>query len=465
MAASRRHAATPSASAPGRVALSASLLASAHCVRGVLAGRSLGDCLAQTDAALRPSAQAISFHVMRRLGLARAVQNRLLARAPADKVMESLLLVALALLDTAIAVRDADDDASVRGVPVYAVHTVVDQAVNAVPRKLQRYRGLINGTLRNFIRQRDTLLAALAENDEAVWNYPRWWVSAIRRAWPQHWQEILHAGNQPAPMVLRVNRRRATVRQVMTQFEQAGIPAHALGEQAIWLPEPLPVHALPGFEAGLWSVQDLSAQRAAALLPVRSGMRVLDACAAPGGKTAHLLERADITLLALDADASRLQRVADNLDRLGLGGSHVALTCADASQPDDWWDGKSFDAVLADVPCTGSGVVRRNPDIRWLRRKSDILQTCALQRQILDALWRTVRPGGHLLYVTCSIFPQEGEEQATAFAARHADARRLPAPGQVLPLPDADGMVGGDGFFYALFTKADPQGVTVIDGM
>ena len=454
MAQSRRAVDTERSSGQGRVALSDSVLASAHCVKGVLAGQSLSDCLANTDAILRPSVQAISFHVMRRLAFARAVRSRLVARPPADALLDGLLLVALTLLDTAIqAAEQADDVALRRDLPVYAVHTVVDQSVNAVQRKLKPYRALVNGTLRNFIRQRDALLPLLANDDEATWNYPRWWISAVKAAYPQQWQDVLEAGNRPGPMTLRVNQRRASVAQVLDLFGQEGIAAQSLHDTAVVLPKPEPVQALPGFQQGLWSVQDIAAQRAAGLLPVRAGMRVLDACAAPGGKTAHLLEQADLDLLALDSDPVRLQRVTENLDRLGLNRPGVELKCADASDLAAWWDGTPFDAVLADVPCTGSGVVRRHPDIRWLRRKGDIKRTSALQRTIVDALWQTVRPGGHLLYVTCSIFPQEGEAQAVAFDSRHDDAQRLPAPGQVLPLRQIDGLDGGDGFFYALFTK------------
>lgn len=451
-------------SPPSRVTLADSVLASARCVQGVLAGRSLSDCLAETDATLRPSAQAISFHVMRRLGFARAVRTQLVARPPADALLDALLLVAITLLDTAIRVGQhngtdhSETGVQRRGLPVYAVHTVVDQSVRAVARRLKPYRALVNGTLRNFIRQRDALLPVLEKNEEAVWNYPRWWVAAMKAAWPDQWQEVLEAGNRPGPMTLRVNRRRTSVEQVLARFHDDGISARHMQGHAIWLPDPLPVQSLPGFQQGWWSVQDLAAQRAGTLLPVSGGMRVLDACAAPGGKTAHLLEQADVELLALDSDPLRLQRVGENLERLGLAGSHVELRCADASDLNAWWDGRLFDAVLADVPCTGSGVVRRHPDIRWLRRKTDIEQTRALQCRIIDALWQTVRPGGHLLYVTCSVFPQEGEGQVRAFYARHPDARRLPAPGQVLPLQQADGQDGGDGFFYALFTKIAQAG-------
>src|SRR5690606_20357133 len=185
----------------------------------------------------------------------------------------------------------------------------------------------------------------------------------------------------------------------------------------------------------------------------RDGMHVLDACAAPGGKTAHLLEQADVSLVALDSDPTRLERVGHTLERLGLQSDRVQIKAADAANLDAWWDGVPFDAVLADVPCTASGVVRRHPDIRWLRRDADVEATAALQRKIVDALWRTVKPGGHLLYATCSIFPQEGAVQADAFSYRHPDAQRLPAPGQILPTAKQQGHGSGDGFFYALFRK------------
>src|SRR5690606_22890769 len=267
----------------------------------------------------------------------------------------------------------------------------------------------------------------------------------------------------PGPMALRVNARRARGEQVLDAFQAAGIEAWSPQPQAIVLAEPRPVQALPGFEQGWWSVQDLSAQQAGRPPPVSDSMRVLDACAAPGGKTAHLLEQADLQLTALDSDPGRLGRVAQNLARLGLDHDGVELKCADAADLAAWWDGRPYDAILADVPCTASGVVRRHPDIRWLHREEDIAQTAALQRRIVDALWSTLKPGGHLLYATCSIFPEEGESQAQAFCVRHGDAVRLPAPGQILPLPAESGdaeafderhaLAVGDGFFYALFAK------------
>ena len=441
---------------PERVALSDTLVASAQSVRDVLDGRSLTDSLAETPAALRPSTQAVTFHVMRRLGLAYAVKHALVERTPPDPVFDALLLVALALLDTA-AQMDRDQDARMahrRDLPVYAVHTVVDQAVGAVAnqRRLSGYKGLLNATLRRFLRDRDAILADVLADPVARWNHPGWWIEQVRRAYPEHWERLLIDANLPGPMALRVNRRRASVGQVLAALEQAGIEATSPAPDAVMLAHPLPVQAVPGFKEGWWSVQDLSAQRAARLLPVADGMRVLDACAAPGGKTAHLLERADIELLALDCESSRLERIHQNLRRLGLESDRVAVRCADALDVAQWWDGRPFDAVLADVPCTASGVVRRHPDIRWLRREKDIQKTAVLQGRIIDALWRTVRPGGHLLYATCSIFPLEGERQAQQFLRRHGDAARLPAPGQILPLAQGD-QPGGDGFFYALFAK------------
>lgn len=463
-------------SRPSRISLSDTMLAAAQNVQAVLAGRSLSDSLAATDATLRASVQAVSFHAMRRLGTATVLREILVPRKPPNALLDALLKVALALLDTAAQAADPKAAALLgREVPVYAPHTVVDQAVQAAGhhKKLKPFKGLVNGVLRRFLRERPAILAQAMQDPVAEHNHPRWWVERLQQAYPVLWRDLLAAANRPGPMALRVNARRAHVEQVLDAFRAAGIEAGSPQAHAIVLAEPRPVQALPGFEQGWWSVQDLSAQQAGRLLPVADGMRVLDACAAPGGKTAHLLERADLTLTALDADPGRLERVAQNLGRLGLAHDAVELKCADAADISAWWDGQPYDAILADVPCTASGVVRRHPDIRWLRRAPDIAQTAALQRRIVDALWATLKPGGHLLYATCSLFPEEGEEQAAAFAARHADATRLPAPGQILPLIDESGIpmqsggvpggdeawydrperLVGDGFFYALFAK------------
>lgn len=234
----------------------------------------------------------------------------------------------------------------------------------------------------------------------------------------------------------------------MRQLAAAGIAARALDDTAILIEKPVPVERLPGFAAGLCSVQDWGAQAAAGLLDVTDGMRVLDACAAPGGKAAHLLESGRIELTALDADAARAERIGDNLQRLGLG---AQVKVGDARDVDGWWDGRPFDRILADVPCSASGVVRRHPDAKWLRRESDIAAFAATQQAIIDALWRTLAPGGKMLYATCSVFAEENGRQVDAFVARHADARQLPTPiaAQQINLPDAE----HDGFFYALLRK------------
>ncbi|CAB3943774.1 Ribosomal RNA small subunit methyltransferase B [Achromobacter insolitus] len=430
--------------------LSSVLLSSAEVVEGVLDGRSLTDALADVESSLRPATQALSFHAMRYLGWADAVGREMVQRYP-SVLFESLLLVALTLLK-----EEGEAASALPGMPVYAAHTVVDQAVTAASRTraLASYKGMLNACLRRFLRERAALGAAVADSLEAQWNHPGWWVKQLSVAYPQQWREILAAANLPAPLTLRVNRRRASREQVLAAFQAAGLAAEAVGQAGLVLATPKPVTQLPGFAEGWWSVQDAGAQLAAELLAPADGMRVLDACSAPGGKTAHLLELADIDLLALDADASRLDRVGQNLDRLGLASNRVQLKAADAADLDAWWDGKPFDAVLADVPCTASGIVRRHPDIRWLRRENDVRRTATLQARILDALWRTVAPGGRLLYVTCSIFPIEGTRQALEFMQRHPEALRLDAPGQLLPVAvDATPAAQHDGFFYALFAK------------
>ncbi|CAM4122586.1 16S rRNA (cytosine(967)-C(5))-methyltransferase RsmB [Bordetella tumulicola] len=443
-------------SQPARPALSAVMLAAAGAVRAVMEGRSLTDALAAVPPALRPATQAVSFHAMRQLGWASAIGSGLVQRSPGTE-FDALLNVALSLLKAPL--PDSASEAApvaLPGMPVYAPHTVVNQAVTAAAgqRSLMTYKGLLNACLRRFLRERDAIEAAVADLAEARWNHPRWWVSQLREAYPNDWQDILRSANIPAPLTLRVNARRASRDQVRDALQAVGIAAEPVGEVGLVLAEARPVTQLPGFAEGWWSVQDAAAQQAAALLAVRDGERVLDACAAPGGKTAHLLEMADVELLALDSDNKRLARVGQNLDRLGLNSARVALKAADATDLDAWWDGRPFDAVLADVPCTASGIVRRHPDIRWLRRAPDVARTAALQARIADALWRTVAPGGRLLYVTCSVFPAEGAQQAQSFAQRHADAQRLEAPGQMLPVAvNATLQAQHDGFFYALFAK------------
>lgn len=433
--------------------LADTLLASAQALQAVQEGQSLSDVLSRVPPATRGGTQAVTFHVLRHLGLAREVVQMLVPQTPPVPLLDALLQVAVCLLETAMQSEELvkKGKAPRADWPVYAVHTVVDQSVEAVAahRQMRGFKALVNGVLRRYTRERDTILTRARGNPEARWNHPNWWVRRLKQAWPDHWKTMFEVADVPPPLTLRVNTRRCSRQTLLAEFERAGIEATAEGHAGVVIIQPRPVHDIPGFEQGWWSVQDASAQLAAPLLGVQSGMRVLDACAAPGGKTAHLLELADVDVLALDADAGRLERVRQNLDRLQLGDERVQLLAADASKTETWWDGQPFDAILADVPCTASGVVRRHPDIRWLRREADIARTVALQRRIVKALWKTLKPGGRFLYVTCSVFPQEGEEQAQWMLGQFPEAVRLEAPGQVLPLLER----GGDGFFFALFAK------------
>jgi len=425
------------------------LAPTADAVAAVRAGRSLSEVLAQVRPELRPATQALANDVLRRLGAAQALRQQLAPKTPPAPV-EALLLCALALL------WPRDD-----GAP-YADHTLVNQAVAAVRVRAPAAAGFVNAVLRHFVRDRDALVALVRQQPAAAFNHPLWWIERVRHDWPTVWEALLRAGDQMPPMVLRVNLRRSTATDYVQRLAAQGIAARVVGPQAVWLSRPRPVAELPGFAEGEVSVQDLSAQRAAPLLlgpGLRAGARVLDACAAPGGKTAHLLELAELDVTALDVDAERLKRVHDTLARLRLA---ARLTCADARNVKRWWDGQPFDAILLDAPCTASGIVRRHPDIRWLRRPDDLVALARLQTELLDALWPLVAPGGCLLYVTCSIFRIEGQQQIDAFLQRHEgdNPRQDPSsPGHLLPLPDnsdqtpAAPAVVGDGFFYALVRK------------
>jgi 16S rRNA (cytosine967-C5)-methyltransferase len=430
-------------SSPKHDSLAYSLLGAARAVALVRTGTALPQALARVNQALQASPQArgaiqdIAYRAMRGRGRADALVQAMTSKPPQPPLLLALLECALALLDT-----NADADAA------YETYTVVDQTVSAAgaDAELAHARGMVNAVLRRFLRERDALAAQLAGNREAQWNYPQWWIDAARAAYPADWEQLLSAGNSLPPLTLRVNRRKTDMAAYLALLEQHGMAAQQLGPDAVRLAQPVPVQRIPGFEQGLVSVQDAAAQLAAPLLDAQDGMRVLDACAAPGGKTGHLLERAALDLLALDQDGQRLQRVADNLGRLQL---QAGLRQGDAARQ-DWWDGKPFDRILADVPCTASGIVRRHPDIRWLRRKGDAMQLATLSARILDNLWHMLAPGGKMLFVTCSVWPQESEGQAAAFAARH-QALRLAAPGQMLPVSQAG--QDHDGLFYALFQK------------
>jgi 16S rRNA (cytosine967-C5)-methyltransferase len=415
-------------------------------VAAVVGGRSLNAALAalwprhpQLTSQQRGAITDLCYGTLRFGFQLEAVLTQLLAEPLRDEALRWLLLVALfQLLHT-------------RAAP----YAIVDHAVQCAARLGEpQAAGLINAVLRNFLRRRQALLARAAHTDVGRYAYPQWWVDKLRAQYPSHFAAALEAGNLHPPFTLRINRRRTTRAAYLALLAQDGLAATAVGAEAVTLARALPVERLPGFADGAVSVQDAAAQFAAPLLDAQNGMRVLDACAAPGGKTTHLLEIADLELTALDNDAARLARVRQNLDRLHVD---ARLLVADANDAHAWWDGNPFQRILADVPCSASGVVRRHPDIKWLRRARDIPQFVAQQRRLLDSLWRLLASGGKLLYTTCSIFHEENSLQVADFLARHADAGRLPLCGvttlegtpEGLLLPDNE----HDGFFYALLQK------------
>lgn len=407
-------------------------------------GRSLSAVLPQSrgrlsDAGDRAAVQDISFGVLRHLGLLRAALSALVERPLPDPEVEALLLVGLYQLQFTRT----------------PAHAVVDQAVEncAVLRK-RSARSLVNAVLRNFLRRRDEVLQSARTTEVGRWSHPQWWIDRLKAAYPADFEAILDAANAHPPLTLRVNARRIATDAYLSRLAELGMSAEQVGPVALMLQQPVPVTKLPGFEDGLVSVQDLSAQLAAGLLDLEPGRRVLDACAAPGGKSAHILETADVDLTALDVDAQRLDLVAGTLRRLQLPAAR--LIAADAGDLAAWWDGQPFDRILLDAPCTASGIVRRHPDIKWLRREGDVLQLAAQQSKLLGALWQALKPGGKLLYATCSVFPEETRQQITDFLPAYPDARRVTLSG----IPETGNVEGQiipsarhDGFFYALLRK------------
>lgn len=424
--------AAPSLSPP----LSKALACAASVIAAVIGGRNnLDREMAAVAASLRPAVQDLAYGALRQYGRGDALLAPLLAKPLSELTIRTLLLAAVYRLEA------RPDD----------THTTVDQAVSAAALMGNgRFKPLVNAVLRNFQRQYATLVDSALLHDYARWQHPQWWIDKLRAAHPRQWQDILAAGNGRPPMTLRLNRRRIDSADIyIARLAQLDISAGALDDSAILLDRPVSVAQLPGFALGEVSVQDWGAQHAARLLDAQSGMRVLDACAAPGGKTAHILERADADMTALDVDAKRLLRIAENLNRLGLT---AKLQAADCANTDTWWDKRPFDRILADVPCSASGVVRRHPDVKWLRRKSDVSGFARTQSRILDALWQVLAPGGKILYCTCSVFHEENQQQIQTFVSRHADARRLPTGNsqdelQLTPTREHDG------FYYALLQK------------
>ena len=428
------------------------LQAVAQALAQVRRGVSGTAALEAVPSALRPGVQALLFQTLRQLGRAQALRALLASRTPAP--------LPDALLCTALALSWDPDNAP------YEPHTLVNQAVEAAKktRSLQMQANFLNACLRRFLRERDALVSATDNDVQSQWNHPEWWVKRLQQDHPDHWQNILRANNQAAPMTWRVNTSRIGREALQTEWANHGLQSEPVGEQGLVLGQAHGVRDIPGFAEGLCSVQDAAAQCAAQILlkdfvPAGQALRVLDACAAPGGKTAHLLEllndHSEVT--ALDIDSQRCERITQNLQRIGRS---AKVMTADAALTKTWWDGQLFDAVLLDAPCTASGIVRRHPDVRWLRREADIAKLAAIQKNLLKQLWPLVKPGGRLLYCTCSVFRAEGEYQVKTFVEHNTNARLLPSLGHLRPQSRTteavlvDNLSGDhDGFYYALLEK------------
>ncbi|MFV2030213.1 16S rRNA (cytosine(967)-C(5))-methyltransferase RsmB [Neisseria sp. S1] len=408
----------------------------AQSITAVAEGRNLQDTLSEIRAA-HPDLSAqesgalqdIAYGVQRYAGSLRFMLAQMLNKPITHQPLESLLLAAMYQLHYT------------RNAP----HAVVNEAVESIAKIGKgQFRSFANAILRRFLREREKLAAACKKDDVAKHNLPAWWIAYLQQHYPKHWHNITTALQAHPPMTLRVNRRHSNAEAYTEKLAEAGIQAKVLDEYAVKLAEALPVGRIPGFSDGLVSVQDFGAQKAAYLLNPKDGERILDACAAPGGKTGHLLELADCNITALDIDPVRLSRVESNIERLGF--KNTKLICADAQNLDTWYDGEKFDAILADVPCTASGVARRNPDIKWLRRPGDAGKTARQQETLLDALWQTLTKNGRMLLATCSIFEEENSRQLQNFLNRHADAKCIETH---MYLPNHH----QDGFYYALIQK------------
>jgi len=432
---------------PHSLPLSEAISIAAQAVGEVVSGRSLTEVLDQLEPHERPIVQSLSFDALRKWVRSHELIKEFIPKNPPPEV-DHLLSVAIALF--------LNENADGKG---YAAHTIVDQAVSACANydKTMYAKGLVNAVLRKV-----SLIVQPPEGeprfppDPIPMFVPSWWRANLKRHYSKAWQSILFAQAKRAPLILRINQKQYSRDQYQTLLSELGIASTPIEDvagvklsSALLLSNPVPVSDLPGFYSGTASVQDAGAQIAALLLNPQSGERILDACAAPGGKTAHLLELANCEMVALELDSDRLSKIGGNLDRLRLHSDKVQVLRGDASKA-SWWDGIPFDKILLDAPCSASGIVARHPDIPFLRREADIKSLQQKQRGILEQAWKMLKAEGLLLYVTCSVFPEEGEEQAIWFAAQHSNAVRLGAPGQILPTDVSDG------FYYALFKKNGP---------
>lgn len=458
------------------------LQSTAHVLQAVRAGESGTAAIAAVSIDLRPGVQSLSFHVWRWLGTAEIIRAMLAKRPPPPQV-DALLCVALALMCS-----DTEQ--------LYEPFTLVDQAVEAAKRNpdTKASSSFINACLRRFLREKDAMTAQAMQNPVGRWNHPAWWIKRLKADHPNDWQTILRTNNARAPFTLRVNAKKTSVVGYLHGLLATNIIAIQAGKYGITLTKPTPVQALPGFADGHVSVQDAAAQLAAPLLVtgllnradagrgtgenvgqtarLENHLKILDACAAPGGKTAHLLELGDFDVTALDIDPERCDKIHLTLNRLGL---HAQVCVADAAKPATWPDvlqKTQFDGILLDAPCSASGIVRRHPDIRWLRRESDIAQLAQIQSDLLQVLWQRLKPGGHLLYCTCSVFKAEGQDQIDKFLVANKNASlkppspNLPYTGHLIAKTDATAkpklnqaesadhaLTNHDGFFYALLEK------------
>ncbi len=422
-----------------------SQLIAADCVSEVIKGHNLNQVFERRfehhqniTSQQKSVAIFLAYGAIRFLGENQFFIQQLIDKKITNKKIEALLCVALFQLN-----HDQSTD-----------FTVVNEAVEAAKLINKSWAGsFVNGVLRNFIRQKENLQTELKNNEEAFYSYPVWWISLIKQNYPKDWESILLNGNKHPPLTLRINERKTNLKQYEEKLKSEAISYRVLGNTALELTQPTAVEKIPGFMDGEVSIQDFGAQLAAKLLDLQDGQICLDACSAPGGKTGHMLEIADIELVSIDQQKDRLYKVKENLERLHL---HAYLKCADLTAVNTWWNEKLFDRILLDAPCSASGVVRRHVDIKWLRRPRDIEKFTKQQEAMLEAMWQLLKKGGKLLYATCSIFHDENQKVINHFIKEHADAKEVKwsvdseyskYENQLIPSENHDG------FFYALLEK------------
>lgn len=422
-----------------------SQLIAANCVSEVIKGHNLNHVFERSfdhHPNITPQQKSVAiflaYGAIRFLGENQFFIQQLISKKITNKKIEALLCVSLFQLN-----HDQSTD-----------FTIVNEAVEAAKFINKSWAGsFVNGVLRNFIRQKDQLRNKLKNNEEAFYSYPSWWIRLLKKEYTKDWENILLNGNKHPPLTLRVNLRKISLEHYEEKLKAETIAYRVLGNIALEIIDPIAVEKIPGFKEGEVSVQDFGAQLAVKLLDLKDGQLCLDACSAPGGKTGHILESADVELVSIDHQKDRLYKVKENLERLHL---HAELKCADLAEVSAWWDKKLFDRILLDAPCSASGVVRRHVDIKWLRRPRDIEMFSNQQKMMLQAMWQLLKKGGKLLYVTCSIFPDENQQVIDAFIREHEDAKEVKwivgseynrHANHLIPSENHDG------FFYVLLEK------------